>query len=226
MVVRQCVICGKSFDTKNRSPTAKTCSEECSIINKRQHTKQWKKNNPEYMKQYNKQYYQDNKEYCQEYNRQYSKQWRKNNPEYVKQYNRQYYQDHRELLLEKNIKYKDQNPEKYSKTKRDEETPGLDEAKKMIRQNANYQCELTGWKGDNQIHHLNGYAMFPDQRTDLNNLILLKTSIHKHFHNIYGYKGDNTIDQFSEFVYQNFPLQFDQFRMSKYKYLPEHTYNT
>ena len=200
VVVRQCVICGKSFDTKNRSPTAKTCSQECSIINKRQHTQQWKQNNAKHIKQYNKQYYQDNKEHYQ-----------------------QYYQDNKEYILVQSAQYKDQHPEKYRKTKREEETPGLDIAKKMVRQNANYQCELTGWKGPTHVHHLNGYATFPKQRADLNNLILLETSVHNHFHNIYGQKGDNTIDQFDEFVCNWFPLQVDNFHMKRYKYLPQNT---
>ena len=68
--------------------------------------------------------------------------------------------------------------------------------------------------------------MFPNQRADLNNLIVLHTDVHKHFHRMYGQKGDNTIDQFDEFVCVFFPLQVDNFRMNKYKYLPEHTYNT
>ena len=230
MVVRQCVICGKSFDTKNRSPTAKTCSKECSKKNNNQRDKQWYQNNREHKLQYSKQWYENNRErkmqYHQdnrEYRLQYFQQWYQDNREYKIQHSKQWYQNNRESRLVAIQKYKDQHPEKYCKTKREEETPGLDEAKKTIRQNANYQCELTGWKGDNQIHHLNGYAMFPEQRADLNNLILLKTSIHNHFHNIYGRKGDNTIDQFDEFICNWFPLQVDQFRMKRYKFLPQNT---
>lgn len=193
LVIKQCMICGKEFDTKNRSPTAKTCSKECSMIKNKQ------------------------------YGKKYFKQWRQDNLEYDKQRKQQWYQDNREHELERNARYRDQHPEKYSKTKREEETPGLDIAKKMARQNANYQCELTGWKGPNNVHHLNGYVFFPNQRADLNNLIVLETSVHKHFHNIYGKKGNNTIDQFDEFVCNWFPLQADQFHMKRYKFLPQNT---
>ena len=274
LAIKQCIICGKEFDTKERSRNAITCSKECSIKRKAITRKQWRENNPERCRQYNKKWRENNPEYnkkwrennlerCRQYNKkwrennrehhnQYNKKWRENNPEYgkkwrennreymkqyckqwyqdnleyVKQYRQQWYQDNREYALERSAKYKDQHPEKYDKHKREKETPGLKEAKKMARQNANYQCELTGWKGPNNVHHLNGYVFFPDQRADVNNLIVLHTDVHKDFHSIYGYKGDNTIDQFFEFVYQKFPLQYDQFRMSKYKYLPEHTYNT
>lgn len=175
MVIRQCVICGKEFDTKDRSNRAKTCSKECSLESRRAYDRK-----------------------------------RNRRP------------DRREY----NARYQDQHPEKYRKTKREEETPGLDVAKKMARQNANYQCELTGWQGPNNVHHLNGYVCFPNQRADLNNLIVLATDVHKHFHSIYGKNGDNTIEQFDEFVCDWFPLQVDNFRMNKYKYLPQHTYNT
>ena len=233
LVKRICIICGKEFDTKNRSPSAKTCSKECSMIYRKeyhkQYNKQWYQNNCEYKKQYNRQWRQDNPEYHKqwrqdnrEYCKQYAKQWRQDNPKYKKQW----YQDNREHALEQSARYVDQHPEKYRKTKREEETPGLDVAKKMARQNANYQCELTGWKGPNNVHHLNGYVCFPNQRADLNNLIVLATDVHKHFHRIYGKNGDNTIEQFDEFVCDWFPLQVDNFRMNKYKYLPEHTYNT
>ena len=192
LAIKQCIICGKEFDTKERNSNAKTCSKECSIIRK---------------KQYDKQHYQDN---------------RKNKL----QYQRQYYQDNREDRLQYQRQYDALHPDMRGRDRREKETPGLTEAKYMAFENANFQCELTGQQQYLKVHHLNGYAKFSNQRADLNNLIVLNDDVHKHFHSIYGYKGDNTIDQFSEFVYQKFPLQFDQFRMSKYKYLPEHTYNT
>ena len=233
LAIKQCVICGKEFDTKDRGGNAKTCSKECSKKNNNQHRKQWYQDNRERKLQYNKQWYQNNREYKMQYNRdhrehrsQYNKQWYQDNREYKKQYSKQWYQDNRESRLVTIQKYKDQHPEKYDNYKREKETPGLREAKKMARQNANYQCELTGWQGPNNVHHLNGYVCFPNQRADLNNLIVLATDVHKHFHRIYGKNGDNTIEQFDEFVCDWFPLQVDNFRMNKYKYLPEHTYNT
>lgn len=203
LAIKQCIICGKEFDTKKRSNSAKTCSKECSRKNLNQYKKQWNQDHHEYISQYNKQHYQDNREYWQ-----------------------QYYQDNREHCLIIVQKYKDQHPEKCDKHKREKETPGLKEATKMARQNANYRCELTGRPGFLNVHHLNGYVCFPNQRADLNNLIVLATDVHKHFHSIYGKNGDNTIEQFDEFVCDWFPLQVDNFRMNKYKYLPEHTYNT
>lgn len=194
MVIRQCVICGKEFDTKNRSGSAITCSAECSRERQKERQRIYDRKRDPIRNQRS-----DRKKQL--------RQWYHNNRGYF-------------------VEYRDKHPEKYHKTKREKETPGLKEVNIIARQNANYQCELSGQQGALNVHHLNGYAYFPNQRTDLNNLIVLHTDIHKDFHSIYGYKGNNTIDQFSEFVYQNFPLQFDQFRMSKYKYLPEHTYNT
>ena len=230
VVVRQCVICGKEFDTKERSRNAITCSKECSIKRKAIRRKQWCENNRERCRQYNKKWRENNPEYGKkwrennpEYMKQYCKQWYQDNLEYAKQYRQQWYQDNREYALERSAKYKDQHPEKYDKHKREKETPGLKEAKKMARQNANYQCELTGWKGPNNVHHLNGYVCFPNQLADLNNLIVLATDVHKHFHSLYGKNGDNTIDQFDEFICNWFPLQVDQFHMKRYKYLPQNT---
>ncbi len=195
VVVRQCVICGKSFDTKNRSSTAITCSKECGRERQRQHQRVYDRKREQTPKR----------------------------KEQKKKNNKERYQRNREYILEQNTRYKDQHPEKYDKTKREKETPGLDIAKKVVRQNADYQCELTGWRGPNNVHHLNGYATFSEQRINLNNLILLETSVHNHFHNIYGKKGDNTIDQFDEFVCNWFPLQADQFHMKRYKFLPQNT---
>lgn len=45
---KKCVICGKAFDTQ--SPTAKTCSPECSSINKQEYTKKLNKWNKSYKK--------------------------------------------------------------------------------------------------------------------------------------------------------------------------------
>ena len=237
MVVRQCVICGKEFDTKNRSNNAITCSVECSKKRKKEIDRQWRYDNREYRSKYRKIYYQQNCESIKQKSRKYyynnreyilecQEKYRQNHRQQKRQYDKQWYQDNREYKLEYHARYRDQHPEKYDKDKREKETPGLKEAKKIARQNANYQCELTGWKGPNNVHHLNGYVFFPDQRADLNNLIVLHTDIHKHFHRMYGKNGDNTIDQFDEFVCNFFPLQVDNFRMNKYKYLPEHTYNT
>lgn len=46
MFEKECRICGKSFQTKNKN--AVCCSHECSIINQ----KLWAKQHPEYFKEY------------------------------------------------------------------------------------------------------------------------------------------------------------------------------
>ena len=95
---------------------------------KKQYSKQWSKDNPEYGKQWyqdnkehkkqqskqwyqdnkehRKQWYQDNKEHCT----QRSKQWRKDNPEYSKQW----YQDNKEHKNQQSKQWRKDNPE-YSK---------------------------------------------------------------------------------------------------------------
>jgi predicted nucleic acid-binding Zn ribbon protein len=43
---KKCVVCGKAFDTQ--SPSTKTCSEECSMINKNNYKKVINENNKRY----------------------------------------------------------------------------------------------------------------------------------------------------------------------------------
>jgi len=45
---KKCVVCGKAFDTQ--SPSAKTCSPECSSINKQEYIKKLNKWNKSYKK--------------------------------------------------------------------------------------------------------------------------------------------------------------------------------
>lgn len=199
LVIKQCVICGKEFDTKDRGGAAITCSKVCS---KKRHTE--KRRAYDRIHDPIRDPIRNKTPKRRKQKRESNRRWRQKNPNY-------------------HAEYRAKHPK--HQTKREKETPGLNLANMIARQNANYQCELTGWGGPLRVHHLNGYALFPDQRTNLNNLIVLHDDVHKNFHSIYGYKGSN-INNFSEFVYQKFPLQYDQFRMSKYKYLPEHTYNT
>lgn len=64
----------------------------------------------------------------------------------------------------------------------------------------NYTCQLTGDRNSHHnVHHLNGFDKFIEQRLDKHNAITLSEDIHKEFHHMYGY-GENTKEQFFEFV--------------------------
>ena len=69
-----------------------------------------------------------------------------------------------------------------------------------IMEKDNYTCQLTGDRNSHHnVHHLNGWDKFIDQRYDEKNMITLSENIHKEFHHLYGY-GNNTKEQFYEFV--------------------------
>lgn len=93
-----------------------------------------------------------------------------------------------------------------------------------IMKRDNYTCQLTGDRNSrHNVHHLNGFDKFIEQRLDKCNAITLSEDIHKEFHQLYGY-GDNTKERFYEFVdilylqgritkerYNNFVKNFKQF---------------
>jgi hypothetical protein len=63
-----------------------------------------------------------------------------------------------------------------------------------------FTCKKCNIKGVYlHAHHLNSFNKFPEQRFELANLISLCESCHDSFHDKYG-KGDNTEDQFTEFM--------------------------
>jgi hypothetical protein len=69
-----------------------------------------------------------------------------------------------------------------------------------VMERDNYTCQLTGdRKSHHNVHHLNGWDNFADERFDKHNAITLSENIHKEFHKQYGY-GNNTKEQFYEFV--------------------------
>ena len=79
-------------------------------------------------------------------------------------------------------------------------TPLYQQFTKDIMERDNYTCQLTGDRNSHHnVHHLNGFDKFIDERLDERNAITLSENIHKEFHQMYGY-GNNTKEQFYEFV--------------------------
>lgn len=65
---------------------------------------------------------------------------------------------------------------------------------------ANFTCVKCNERGGKlHAHHLNSFNSHPDQRFDLNNGACLCETCHSSFHEKYG-KGDNTEDQFNEWI--------------------------
>ena len=71
------------------------------------------------------------------------------------------------------------------------------------RDNYTCQCCRNNKSGTLNAHHLNGYNWDKENRTDVLNGITLCESCHDEFHSIYG-KGNNTIEQFREFLYNKY----------------------
>ena len=73
---------------------------------------------------------------------------------------------------------------------------------KQVLRRDNYSCQITGKRDAKlEVHHLNCYSKFKEERTDINNGITLSKEIHRLFHKIYGNKH-NTKEQFEEFKHR------------------------
>ena len=120
---RACRQCGKAITTRQRR---KYCSQECSVIGKREMVRQWHKKHPENIKTNNKKWQVKNTEKISEYRRKrykdnpekhkkivkmwkksniektkkYNLKWRKNNPENVKEIARRSYEKRRKKAME------------------------------------------------------------------------------------------------------------------------------
>jgi len=65
----------------------------------------------------------------------------------------------------------------------------------------NYVCQNCGSNNILNAHHLNNYKNYPEQRTDINNGIVLCKTCHINFHSYYG--KDTNRSQMEEFLRDN-----------------------
>jgi len=70
--------------------------------------------------------------------------------------------------------------------------PGIGKWRKQIKERDNYTCQKCGCKKYLQVHHINNFKNFKEQRLDINNGITLCKECHiskngKSIHNIYGW---------------------------------------
>lgn len=71
---------------------------------------------------------------------------------------------------------------------------------KKVLYRDNFVCQCCGQRGgDLEVHHLNGYDCFKEERTDETNGVTLCKTCHKNFHLKYG-MGKNTKEQYEEWV--------------------------
>lgn len=82
-------------------------------------------------------------------------------------------------------------------------SPYYNEWIRQIYKKDGYVCRCCGKNSGFNAHHLNGYNWDKEHRFDVNNGITLCEDCHKEFHSLYGY-GDNTIEQFREFLYNKY----------------------
>lgn len=61
-----------------------------------------------------------------------------------------------------------------------------------------FKCELTGEGGKLSVHHIKGVWKYRDLMFDKGNCIVIQYSIHRQFHNMYGWKTDEK--EWLEFV--------------------------
>ena len=82
--------------------------------------------------------------------------------------------------------------------------------KQTVLKKYNYECFITHSKNTFNtplvIHHLESWDNNKDLRYDIMNGVVILKSIHKKFHNEYGF-GNNTTTQFEHFCIKNFNIQ-------------------
>ena len=114
------------------------------------------------------------------------------------------------------IIYKRENHPNWNPNLTDEEREkgrhieGYDNFIKQVLERDDYTCQITGKRGGKlEVHHLNCFSDFKEERTDMNNGITLSKEIHKLFHKIYGNKH-NTKEQFEEFKHRYINKEFKE----------------
>lgn len=71
---------------------------------------------------------------------------------------------------------------------------------KRVLARDNYTCQCCGqYKGDLEVHHLDGYSWCIEKRTDDTNGVTLCVSCHNNFHSLYS-KKKNTKEQYMEWL--------------------------
>lgn len=83
-------------------------------------------------------------------------------------------------------------------------TPESKQWTKKVYERDNYTCRICSYRGKGLVaHHLNGYNLYKDGRTDVNNGVTLCKKHHNKFHGEFGY-GNNTKLQFDDFLVSYF----------------------
>lgn len=68
-MIKTCSECPSTFDTRDRSSVAKTCSDECASKRSLQRVRAYRKANPDTIREYNRQYQKANAHKYREYQR-------------------------------------------------------------------------------------------------------------------------------------------------------------
>lgn len=75
------------------------------------------------------------------------------------------------------------------------------EWRKSVFERDDYTCQCCGQRGGRlNAHHIFSFKTYIHLRLDINNGVTLCKECHKSFHKIYGNKGNNTLNQFIEFL--------------------------
>lgn len=109
--------------------------------------------------------------------------------------------------------YKHGNGNVRGQTKK--EVAQLNYWKKEVLKACNIQCFITGFlntpKTPLVCHHLESWNKNPDLRFDVKNGVVLVRSLHKEFHELYGF-GNNTALQFEKFAFENYNINYFPWR--------------
>ena len=94
--------------------------------------------------------------------------------------------------------------------------PGYQQWINSVYKRDNYICQVTGKRGLIHAHHLEAWNSNKELRYDIDNGITLLFSVHSEFHKKYG-KGNNTREQFKEFIKNLTQEEKDAFQTIKAK---------